>query len=204
MQSNIFHLNPHNSLYVELCAALYERELTQLSYQEDNAETIRRKLRSLPFYVKKAAWLLLQAESPLTLDSQNASWLAPQKNKPPKLRSSNTLAKWLDLHVAPGLPLALLWQTEAYSQVLVDTVDRIDYSNQKLHLNRWGWCSFQGESLSAEPIYLLKPTPTIMAAACAGHRWNQQGRLAPQPLSLRELLLTSLLSWPNFQQAKQL
>ncbi|MCO4320590.1 hypothetical protein [Aliidiomarina quisquiliarum] len=203
MQADIFHMQQHNSVHAELCNAIYERELALLTYANDDADRLRRKLRSLPFYVKKAAWWLIYTESPLVLDQQNASWQSNQRTKPPKQITATAMAKWIDLHVAPGLPLPVLVTNDEFVQVRLDSVDRVDYAGQRLHLNRWGWCSFSGETLSNESILLLKPTPTIVAAACAGHRWNEQGRLAPGALPLRELLLTALLSWPNFTKAKQ-
>lgn len=203
MQADIFQMQKHNSVHAELCNAIYERELALLSYANDDADRIRRKLRSLPFYVKKAAWWLIYTESPLELDPQNASWQSAQRPRPPKQSSATVLSKWLDLHVAPGLPVPVLVQADDFVQVRLDSVDRVDYAGQRVHLNRWGWCSFGGQPLSEEPALLLKPTPTIITAACAGHRWNEQGRLAPAALPLRELLLSALLSWPNFTQANQ-
>ncbi len=180
MQSNIFHLHQHNSQHAELCNAIYERELALLSYANDDAERLRRKLRSLPFYVKKAGWWLIHAQSPLELDPQNASWQAKQRASPPKQSAATPLIKWIDQHVAPGLPLPVLVRSNDFVQVRLDSVDRVDYDKQQLHLNRWGWCSFAGQSLSAEPILFLKPTPA---------------------LPLRELLLSALLYWPSFTQA---
>lgn len=203
MQSDIFYMHKHNSAHAELCNAIYERELALLSYANDDAERLRRKLRSLPFYVKKAAWWLIHTNSPLELDPQNASWQAKQRPNPPKQNAPVALSKWIDQHVAPGLPLPVLISNEDSIQVRLDSVDRVDYEGQRLHFNRWGWCAFTGESLSNEPICLLKPTPTIIGAACAGHRWNIHGRLAPAALPLRELLLSALLNWPNFTEAKQ-
>src|SRR5690554_6635502 len=104
MQGDIFHMQAHNSAQAELCNAMYERELTLLSYADDDAARLRRKLRSLPFYVKKAAWWLVAADSPLTLDTQNAGWQAKQRPKPPHPDATH-LPTWLEQHIAPGLAL---------------------------------------------------------------------------------------------------
>lgn len=201
MQSDIFAPQHNSSAHAELCNALYEREIGTLVYSDDDASRLRRKLKSLPYYVKLAGWRLLDAQTPLELDTQNASWQVKQSLHPPKFTDPERLAAWLDRYSAPGLPIPL-WQEDGDAvQVLLDTVDRVDYSQQRLHLNRWGWCSFSGTSLDQEPIHLLKPSKAVMSAACGGHRWNHQGRIAPRLLGLRELLLTSLIHWSDYTRA---
>lgn len=198
----MFHMHTHNSAQAELCNAMYERELALLSYADDDAPRIRRKLRSLPFYVKKAAWWLVAADSPLTLDTQNAGWQAKQRPKPPHSNATH-LPHWIEQHIAPGLPLPVLLTHAGKVHIRLDSVDRVDYAAERFHLNRWGWCDFSGKSLANEPIVVLKPSPTIMTAACAGHRWNSAGRLPPTALPLRELLLSAMLCWPTFTQARR-
>ncbi|WP_126756621.1 hypothetical protein [Aliidiomarina taiwanensis] len=195
-------MQAHNSAQAELCNAMYERELALLSYADDDAARIRRKLRSLPFYVKKAAWWLIEADSPLTLDTQNAGWQAKQRPRPPQPDPTH-LPKWLEQHIAPGLPLPVEVTAGGKVHIRLDSVDRVDYANKRFHLNRWGWCAFTGASLAKEPIRVLKPTVTVMTAACAGHRWNNAGRLPPVALPLRELLLSAMLCWPKFTQARR-
>ncbi|WP_113905981.1 hypothetical protein [Aliidiomarina celeris] len=201
MQSDIFALKQHSSAHAELCNAIYERELNTLVYSDDNADRLRRKLRSLPYYVKLAAWRLLEADTPLILDLQNASWQAPQQSKPIISKPTQRFAHWIEQHVAPGLPLPVMVAQDFEWHVKLDSVDRVDYGQQRFHLNRWGWCSFLGDSLEQQSIRVLKPSKQSMSAACAGHRWSDHGRLAPNVLSLRELLLSSLIHWQNFTRA---
>ncbi|WP_111914056.1 hypothetical protein [Lysobacter sp. N42] len=205
MQTDIFSQTQHSEVFAELCCALYEREVTTLGYSSFDPARIKSRLKSLPFYIQKAAWGLIYSSSELKLDIQNASWQAKQSNKPPKKTTSSALATWIDKHVAPGLPLPVWVSQNDVVTVKLDSVDRIDYEQKRFHLNRWGWFHFNGEQLQEEDATctVLKPTKTIMGAAAAGHCWNHQGKLPPVALSLRELLLSTLLDWPNFQSVRQ-
>ncbi|CUS49123.1 MAG: hypothetical protein HLUCCO02_03705 [Idiomarinaceae bacterium HL-53] len=206
MQADIFTQTQHSTAFAELCCALYEREIAQLSYGNLEPARLKNRLRSLPYYIQKAAWGLILSNSPLALDTQNASWQTKQFGRPPKPTAATSFIKWIDKHAAPGLPLPVLLTHETRTSVHLDAVDRIDYAQQKLHLNRFGWFGFEGQTVDAyeDGAMLLKPTARSMGAACAGHVWSDSGKLAPQALSLRELLLSTLLDWPNFSQVRQL
>ncbi|MCC5856427.1 MAG: hypothetical protein JJU10_12220 [Idiomarina sp.] len=201
-QRDIFDSNEQSSAHAELCSALYQRELTSLSYSDMDLARIQRRLRSLPFYITKAAWAVLQTPTPLLLDTQNASWQSDQSAKPPSTTAPATLEKWLDRHIAPGLPLPVLVYANNETVVAVDSVDRVDRDSRTLHLNKWGWFTYSGDSLDGELARVLKPTKKTVTAAVCGHRWSTHGKQIPQPLSLREFMLTSLFRWPDFEQPR--
>lgn len=213
--------------FAELCAALYERALHDLSWNgPDNATFLKRRLASLPYYVKHAAHALLNMQpaakagsNPLRLDIQNASWHSRQAAKPPLGVSitgehgsedvSKKLAKWLQLYLALGLVLPVQGEADRLHSVFLDSVDRIDSEAQRwpqpaLHLNRFGWFSFDGLPLEGQPARILKPTRTSIRAACCGHQWSAAGRKAPRTLSLREVLLATTLNWPAFTSVRAL
>lgn len=207
MQTDIFSQTQHSEVFAELCCALYEREVTALGYSPFDPARIKSRLKSLPFYIQKAAWGLIYSSSELKLDIQNASWQAKQVGKPPKLPAKSTVSSWIDKHIAPGLPLPVRVFQDGVVSIKLDSVDRIDYEQKQFHLNRWGWFHFSGEQIQGEDSEVActvhKPTKSIMSAAAAGHCWNHQGKLPPVALSLRELLLSTLLDWPNFQSVRQ-
>ena len=86
----------------------------------------------------------------------------------------------------------------------LDSVDRIELEDDKLHLNKHGWFTLSGESLEASTTKhkvrrLLHPTKNTIVAACCGHSWNHKGKIAPRTLTLRELLLSTTINWKNFR-----
>lgn len=205
-QQDIFEsFSSENKEYSALCAALYERELRRLAYSDTGAslQQLQSQLKSLPFYIKKAALWLQETDNPLVLDSHTPSWLHKQSRRPPRPGKEHVLQAWLQRHVSLGLLLPVLTQYDGVWQVRLDSIDKIKGDEQQIHLNRWGWFSYQGWPLEDEPLQVLKPSVVNVSAACAGHRWNALSTLEPQSLPLRELLLTTLLSWPNFTKARR-
>lgn len=214
--------------FAELCAALYERALHDLSWNgPDNALFLKRRLASLPYYVKRAAHALLNMQqapvtsaSPLQLDIQNASWHSRQANKPPLGFFSAEqeavpesvqlkLGKWLQSHAALGLVMPLQVEEDRLYSVFLDSIDRIDtqattWSKPAVHMNRFGWFGFDGEPLEEQTARLVKPTRSSISAACCGHQWSAAGRKAPRTLSLREVLLATTLNWPAFTSVRVL
>lgn len=213
--------------FAELCAALYERTLHDLSWNgPDNAIFLKRRLASLPYYVKRAAHALLNMQhvastgsNSLRLDIQNASWHSRQAAKPPSglaiaggqmtEDAATKLHKWLQLYLALGLVLPVQAEEDKLHSVFLDSVDRVDsdaqnWSGPALHLNRFGWFSFDGMPLEGQSAILLKPTRTSIRAACCGHQWSAAGRKAPRTLSLREVLLATTLNWPAFTSVRAL
>lgn len=187
--------------YAELCNALYERELRTLSLvQVKSVEAIQGRLKSLPYYVKRTAHLMTQAQSPLMLDAQNASWSAKQGASMP-LTGQDPKAVWQwyqSFNIVPGLVVPVLID----NRIMIDCVDRIDSENNRFHTNANGWFTEERVSLAknSKSIRLLKPNKKVLSAACAGHRWGQKGALRPQIPSMRELLLSCAINWRNFKR----
>ena len=81
-QIDIFSDDQRQLHYAELCNALYERELASLSQQKiSNISLLQRKIAGLRHHVKRAAYSLLQHQTPLDVDVHNASWQAKQAAK---------------------------------------------------------------------------------------------------------------------------
>lgn len=206
-QPDIFGGAQANPGFAELSVALYEREVCQLANTTQLQQTqLQRKLNSLPFYINRAALALLasseQTDIAIKLDFQNASWAGRQSTNPPSDKTPDALPNWLSKHVSLALPMPVLCtNTIGITQVRLDTIDQIREAEQRVHLNRWGWFSFTGMPENEPAARLLKPNRSSMIAACAGHRWDARGRVHPEPLSLRELLLTATIEWPHFRRA---
>ena len=205
------------SHFGELCAALYERELHDLSWNGgDNPIFLKRRLASLPYYVRRAAFALLNlTECPLQLDVQNASWQAAQPLRPPAgsptgaASLDSKLPVWVHKAAAPGLVMPVQHEQDSLIAVHLDSIDGIDseggkYGAPALHLNRFGWFSYTGEPLEGQHARLLRPAKRTVSAACCGHQWSAAGRKAPRTLSLREVLLAATLNWHNFAKVKPL
>lgn len=206
-QPDIFGAAQANPRFAELSVALYEREVRQLANNTQLPQTqLQRKLSSLPFYINRAALALLasseQSDITIELDYQNASWTGRQSANPPSDKTPEVLQKWLCKYASLALPVPVLCtDTIGITQVRLDTIDQIRETEQRVHLNRWGWFSFSGLPEDEPAAKLLKPNRSSMIAACAGHRWDARGRVHPEPLSLRELLLTATVEWPHFRRA---
>jgi hypothetical protein len=204
MDQSDFLQPPSQSHYAELCTALYERELFQLSHNgPDNVRFLKRRLGSLPFYVKRAAHALCRFQGPLLLDVQNAGWQASQKREAPAVaHDTQKLQRWLKMHAELGLVLPVQWQQQVQTAVFLDSVD--ECAEDGVHLNRFGWFDWQGRGLDEQEALLLKPDSRSMTAACCGHQWSPQGRIPPRTLGLREVLLAATLSWPRFTRVQSL
>ncbi|MBY6063178.1 hypothetical protein CWI80_01290 [Pseudidiomarina sediminum] len=190
----------HPAAFPELCTALYERELAVLAQQDvASAKGLQRRLKSLSYYIQKAARDMLASDSPCELDVQNASWQAAQKRQ---LKSTATRAQklhqWLQSGNVPlGLSVPVLNLDPHLQQVRLDSIDRIDPVQQRVHCNASGWFDFNGESCEADGTHLVlaKPEKQLMQAAVSGHQWSHKGRIDPRTLSLRELLLAAAIDW---------
>lgn len=217
-QTAIFSQLTASQSYTELCNALYEVELSCLArsqdprYQQD-AAALQRRLASIPHYVKSTAYALLQSaenpQNPLQLDIQSGIWLYKQKKQAPVATTEaaqQQMRSWLEKHAKLALPLPILVLEPATQcfHVQLDTIDQLALAKDKVHLNYNGWFSLAGESLETQPCWLLKPTKDILAAACAGHRWGPSGKLAPQQLDLRSLLLSTTIHWQQPQRVHTL
>ncbi|ARD43372.1 hypothetical protein A3Q33_03025 [Colwellia sp. PAMC 21821] len=219
-QSLLWQSEQQSSDFAELCNALYERELMTLARNEySSVAGLQSRIKSLPHYVKRTAFALLNAQTPLELDIQNASWSAKQVSALPSISqlsayNDNVIAWYRGQALVHGLvvPIALK------SHIVLDSIDRIDREKQRFRTNVYGWfyltdndtpngaTKFDKSEVKPEvnrhSVNLLKPTKKIMTAACAGHCWKNSRKSQPIMPSLRELLLSCTINWRNFKQPR--
>ncbi|MBU3004180.1 hypothetical protein [Paraglaciecola arctica] len=207
-QVDIFSDDQRQLHYAELCNALYERELASLAQQKiTNVSLLQRKIAGLRHHVKRAAYSLLQKQSPLQVDIHNASWQAKQAAKcmannydPQKTQ------QWFSKDIQIGCCVAVYIKQLGCEYIELDSIDRIDLNQHKLHTNKFGWFNLDGEfadqNYRQEDILnlrLLKPSKAIFTAACCGHKWDHKGKGQQRALSLRELLLSLSINWKTFR-----
>ncbi|MDA8622205.1 hypothetical protein N9L48_06110 [Psychrosphaera sp.] len=205
LQTSLWHQRSNLQVKAELCNVLYERELARLSVDQNLSHSdLRKSLKSLSFYISKAAESIISASTPLDLDSSNASWLSQSSSKPFSVKSNPD--KTMDFYaknsqMALIIPIAINLYGIEY--IALDSIDEIDHKNQKIHCNQHGWFHFNGtqvEPQSSKQKLLLKPGKPVMAAACCGHQWKNQQKSTSRALSLRELLLATRINWHNFSK----
>lgn len=190
----------HSSDYAELCNALYERELQVLASSDiSSIPTVKGRLKSLPHYIKRTAHLMTQANTPLNLDTQNASWSAQQTAKMPL--SGQEIDKVWAWYGKLKIQLGLVVPIALENRIVLDSIVRIDQNKQRFCTNAYGWFTADNnEQISPNFPRLLKPTLKVMTAACTGHCWQTQGKARPTMPTLRELLLSCDINWQNFKQ----
>ncbi len=202
-QTDIFDAPKRQGEFSELCNALYERELHTLAQSKtNNINLLQRRIGGLSHHIKRTAERLLALTSPLTLDIHNGSWQAKQTSQCPGDDTNTELAAWLQQYLRPGLVLPVK-VSNGMTQIELDSVDRIDLENSRVHLNKHGWFNLEGDALDLIPTalrakHLLKPNKRIFTAACCGHCWTPKGKSLARALSLRELLLSTELNWKHF------
>ena len=187
------------SNFSELCNALYERELKILSELAiTSTKAIQGRLKSLPHYIKRTASLMMQVQTPLAIDIQNASWSAKQgAHLPLTGQDISEVNKWyLSINITHGLVVPI----HCHTHIELDSVDRIDVEHHRFRTNAHGWFELGEKSDNHEGFQLLKPNKKVMTAACSGHRWINGHKTNPLIPSLRELLLSCTINWRNFKQ----
>jgi len=190
-QVNIFSDDLRQLHFAELCNALYERELHSLSQKKfNNISLLQRQIGGLKHHIKRAAYNLLQHQSPLEVDVHNASWQAKQAaNCPAKLAETDKTELWFQRPIALGVCTAVYVNELGLEHIELDSIDRIELQTGKIHLNKFGWFTLNGlpETPSSaqhqSKVQVLKPTKNLMLAACCGHSWNHKGRAQPRLLS---------------------
>jgi hypothetical protein len=207
-QVDIFSDDQQQLHYAELCNALYERELASLSQQKLNdIDLLQRKIAGLRHHIKRAAYSLLQHQSPLQVDVHNASWQAKQAAK---CMANNFVAQktqqWFSNNIQIGCSIAVHVEQLGSEHIELDSIDRIDLSSHRLHTNKFGWFNIDGEfsedlytKIGVLSLRLLKPSKAILTAACCGHKWDHKGKGQQRALSLRELLLSLSINWKTFR-----
>jgi hypothetical protein len=198
-QGLLWQDNQQSPHFAELCNALYERELRLLAHMPvEHGRFVQAKLKSLPHYVKRTAYSMLQAQSPLILDLQNASWSAKQSAHMPLVGQTwQSIQHWyLSTELTLGLVVPVLMQ----GRIRLDCIDRLDHKQARIRTNAFNWFELEQEpSADGTEFQLLKPTKKVMMAACAGHSWRATQKQQPITLTLRELLLSCQINWQNFK-----
>lgn len=196
-QTSLWQEQQQTNQFAELCNALYERELVSLAnLSTDNASAIQGRLRSLPYYVQKAAHAMVNADTPLELDAQNGLWSTKQsRNMPLSGQVGEDIWHWYQSNqIQPGLVVPI----KEHNHIVLDCIDRIDVEKDRFRTNAHGW--FSAEQLAGNTYQLLKPTKKVMMASCAGHTWQENGPCRPIIPSLRELLLSCTINWTNLKK----
>ncbi len=202
-QTSLWHDESSTAEFSELCCALYEREISLLAHAEiSSPKAFQGRLKSLPYYIKRTAHLMIQSQSPLHLDVQNASWSAKQGTNMPL--SGQEVAQVNDWYLSHKLVHGLVVPVAVKTHIVLDSIDRIDTVQQRFRTNLHGWFSLDVETLESGEVMpkgrLLKPTKRVMTAACTGHSWVNEHRANPIIPTLRELLLSCAINWRNFKQ----
>lgn len=205
-QVDIFNPNQQQKQFAELCNALYERELHSLAVAgPKNLSLLQRRLAGLSYHIKNAAENLLNHSAPIEVDVHNGSWQAKQPAKcVADKHDSEKCLLWYKAHIKMGLPVPIHVSDLGQQTIELDSVDRIELDEDKLHVNKHGWFSISGDSLDASAtkhkvLQLLQPSRNNIVSACCGHSWNHKGKIPPRTLTLRELLLSTTINWKNFR-----
>ena len=185
--------------YAQLCNVFYERELKLLAEFNLEPSRLSKRLAALPFYIKRAAESLMSLENPLQLDTQNGTWSGKQKRRNPaeKITADMTF-EWLDKYAQIGLILPVLVNENGVTWYRLDCIDAT--SDGKVRLNEHGWFNLNGQSLDSVNLKIVKANKETMTAACCGHSWIGGDTTFPRTLTLRELLLSSTINWPNLNK----
>lgn len=198
-QVSLWQQEEIDAQYAELCNALYERELGVLAHLDiSSMNSMQGRLKSLPYYIKRTAHLMLQTQTPLTLDIQNAAWVAKQsKFMPLTNETPDDVWSWYENTTwLPGLVVPI----RLTDRIVLDSIDRIDTEKSRFRTNGYGWFEKGSVVNKQKKIQLLKPNKRIMSAACAGHNWSKQCIVRPIIPTLRELLLSCAINWKNFKR----
>lgn len=211
-QTDIFSvsqsLSSKQADFAELCNALYERELLTLAQISlSNPLVAKRKLAGLSYHVKNIAHFLCQHQAPLEIDSHNASFQHKQASSSPahKMDPEKNVI-WFQKYAELGLVVPIQVQHFDHSHIELDSIDKLDKTQNRLHANKYGWFHFDGSSQlsnnqdGTEQCHhtLLKPTKAIMQAASCGHTWRHRSKAIPRALTLREMKLCANINWKNF------
>ncbi|MEC8327850.1 MAG: hypothetical protein VX100_17430 [Pseudomonadota bacterium] len=196
-QTELWRSSSKSNAYNALCNTFYVREIHRLSKEQfSSVERLQRRFASLPYYIEKAANHILDGNSPLTLDTQNGSWIAKQSRTVPKFDfEKNT--QFFSKNAFVGLIIPVLVYDAEYSTVRIDSVDEVTASG--FHCNQFGWVDMAGKPQEGDGIQVLKPSKTAFSAACCGHVWLLGRATTPRVLTLREMLLAARINWQDFK-----
>lgn len=209
IQTSIFNGGERQLQYAELCNALFEACLTDISNQNElDLPKLKRRLAGLSYHIKSAAFKLLTSDNHLDVDIHNGSWQHKQPKKCPGIDHQDAaMVEWYSKYSCFGLAVPVLIKDIEQYIIEIDSIDRIDHANQRIHLNKHGWVELRETQVNSDTystvgqqlVVLQKPSKALMTSACCGHRWTHRGITHPRRLSLRELLLSTTISWKNFR-----
>jgi hypothetical protein len=203
LQTNIFNLSEKYPNFAELSNALYERELQVLANSAiSDPVLLKRKLKGLTHHIKNATMNLLNGNAPISVDVHNGSWQSKQSGKCPlSSQTPDRTLQWYAQSAKLGEIVPVYVEQLGLQHIELDCIDIM--KSDRVHLNKFGWFSKSGEYFDIVPkqakYLLLKPTKSIIIAACAGHCWNARGKGIPKALSLRELLLSTEIDWKTYK-----
>ena len=205
LQNNLWQQQGGRTRVAELCNVLYDRELRRLSQDKTmSLELLQKKLSSLTYYIERAAFHIIQSNTPLELDSTNASWMSKQSRLPLSVKAvPETTAAFYREHAVMALTVPIAIDMFGIEQVMLDSIDEVDIEKQTIHCNQHGWFNFDGTGLNADSNtkkVLLKPAKVTLSAGCCGHQWKNQHLMVSRALSLRELLLATRINWQRFSK----
>ncbi|MDX2369088.1 MAG: hypothetical protein QNK36_11905, partial [Colwellia sp.] len=178
-QNTLWQTNKQNNDFAELCNALYEREIRLLANADvGSIQNMQGRLKSLSHYINRTANRMVYVNelglSPLMLDVQNATWSAKQASKLSVLsQNEEDVFSWYITLISQTnkTSLGLVVPILSAEHIYLDSIDRIDIDNKRIHTNVSGWFSLIDVNVD-HSMRLLKPTKKVMLAACAGHQWQ--------------------------------
>lgn len=204
-QPFLWQQRPNQQLFAELCNAFYERELARLSSDSQlDLSLLQKRLAALPYYIKRAAEHICELYTPLDLDSQNGSWISSQTTQPMSTKADKEKThSFYSRHAQMALVSPICVLHSGIEHVVLDSIDEIDFTAERLHCNEHGWFNFDGQYTESTVVLnktLLKPNKASMSAACCGHQWLNGRKTSPRLLSLREMLLATRVNWRQFSK----
>ncbi|WP_348772702.1 hypothetical protein [Pseudoalteromonas sp. MMG005] len=197
-QSSLWHDERERLQFAELVNVFYAREIPALT-ENATAEQLPRALLSLPYYVERAARDIVQGSVPLQLDSQNGTWLSPQKAQPKW--QMDVCNHYFSRYGTVGLVVPVMLSHKGLTRIVIDTIDQV--RDNMIHCNQHGWFDCSGQSQKGVSTIMFKPAKALMVAACCGHQWQYSKAIGPRVLSLREMLLASMINWKNVRIIKK-
>ncbi|KAF7772100.1 hypothetical protein PCIT_a2100 [Pseudoalteromonas citrea] len=197
-QNSLWHDEHERLQFAELVNVFYAREIPALAKRADQ-EQISRALQSLPYYVERAARHIVQGCVPLELDSHNGSWLCSQKAQPKW--QADVCEGYFKRYAVVGLVVPIIISSDGLTRLAIDTIDQV--RDNTVHCNQHQWFNCSGRSHDNDFTMMLKPSKALLSAACCGHQWRFGKAISPRILSLREMLLASMINWKNVRTIKK-
>lgn len=126
IQTSIFNGGDRQLQFAELCNALYEACLTDISNQSDlDLPKLKRRLAGLAYHIKSAAFKLLTIDNHLDVDIHNGTWQHKQPRKCPGIEyQDEAMVTWYSKNACFGLPVPVLFKDIEQQFIEIDSIDR--------------------------------------------------------------------------------